>query len=200
MKYAVVTGASTGIGRSIAQELAKAGWHVFGNVRKERDADDFKRDLGDMGTPLIFDVTDGVGVERAAAEVAAKVGKDGIDLLVNNAGVFVTGPLQYVDVEEFRRLLEVNTVSILRVTQAFLPLLGGSLPKRANPGRIINMSSIAGRLSTPFTGSYSASKFALESLSDAWRCALMVYGIDIVVIEPGMIYTPIWDKLDKDRK
>lgn len=196
---ALITGVSTGIGRAIAEALAGAGWQVYGSVRKEADAAAFEAALNGRGKALIFDVTDRAAVEAAAAQLQGELGADGLDLLINNAGLSVSGPLEYVKLEDMRYQFEVNTISVFSVTQVFLPLLGGGGAKRAKPGRIINISSISGQVALPFQGPYSASKFALESLSDVMRREFMVHGIDVIAIEPGPIKTPIWDKIDASR-
>ena len=197
-KSALVTGVSTGIGRAIATSLAGAGWQVFGSVRNDKDAADFEKDLGGKATALIFDVTDRAAVEQAAADLSAKLGDGGLDLLVNNAGLSRNGPLQYLNLDDLRYQLEVNTIALFSVTQVFLPLLGAQVPKRANPGRIINISSVGGQVAMPFLGPYAASKFAVEALSDSFRRELMVYGIDVTIIQPGPIKTAIWEKINEE--
>jgi NAD(P)-dependent dehydrogenase (short-subunit alcohol dehydrogenase family) len=150
--------------------------------------------LRDNFAPLFFDVTEGDAVAKAAAEVEARLEGATLAGLVNNAGVAVPGPLVHLPIAELRRQLEINVIGQLQVTQAFAPLLGAREPFAETPGRIVMMSSVAGRFATPFLGAYNASKFALEGMSDALRRELKIYGIDVVVIEPGMIATPIWDK------
>ncbi|MGJ0507874.1 MAG: SDR family oxidoreductase [Methylocystis sp.] len=192
----VVTGASTGIGEACARLLVERGFFVFGSVRKEADAKRHAAQFGENFAPLLFDVTDGAAVARAAQEVEAWLGGRTLAGLVNNAGVAVPGPLLHVPISELRRQLEVNVVAQMQVIQAFAPLLGARAPQGGPPGRIVNMSSVAGRVAQPFFGSYNASKFALEGLSDALRRELMAYGIKVIVIQPGMISTPIWDKAE----
>ncbi|MFZ0546350.1 MAG: SDR family oxidoreductase [Candidatus Promineifilaceae bacterium] len=194
MKYVVITGVSTGIGYDGARYLVERGWHVLGSVRKTADAERVKGELGDNFTPLFFDVTDGEAIRTAVEETAEMVGDSGLWGLVNNAGIAVPGPLMHLSLDEFRHQLEVNVVGQLAVTQAFLPLLGARKNAPHPPGRIVNISSVSGRIVYPFLGPYSASKHALEALSDALRRELMIYGIDVIVIEPGSIRTPIWDK------
>jgi NAD(P)-dependent dehydrogenase (short-subunit alcohol dehydrogenase family) len=192
----VVTGASTGIGLSCVEALTRAGFFVFGSVRREADAAAMSARFGADAAPLLFDVTDAEAVARAAAAVADRLNGATLAGLVNNAGVAVPGPLLHLPIAELRRQLEINLVGQLQVTQAFAPLLGARDPQGGSPGRIVMMSSVAGRFATPFLGAYNASKFALEGMSDALRRELMVYGIGVVLIEPGMIATPIWDKAD----
>ncbi len=194
MKYVVITGASTGIGYDGTRYLIEKGWHVFGSVRKQADAERVQAELGERFTPLLFDVTDGAAIKTAADQVAQQVGDNGLWGLVNNAGVAVPGPLMHLPIDEFRRQLEINLIGQLAVTQAFLPLLGARKDAPHPPGRIINMSSVSGKIAYPFMGPYAASKHALEALSDALRRELLIYGIDVIVIEPGSIKTPIWDK------
>jgi NAD(P)-dependent dehydrogenase (short-subunit alcohol dehydrogenase family) len=192
----VVTGASTGIGRACAEALAGAGIHVFAGVRREEDAAALRTSLGAACTPLLFDVTDDAAVAAAAAKVREALGGETLFGLVNNAGMALPGPLMHQKLDEFRRQFEVNLVGALRVTQAFLPLLGARMPPPKRPGRIVNISSVTGRIAPPFAGAYSASKHALEGLSDSLRRELLLYGIDVIVIEPGAVITPIWDKAE----
>jgi NAD(P)-dependent dehydrogenase (short-subunit alcohol dehydrogenase family) len=193
-KYVVITGVSTGIGYDGARYLVEKGWHVFGSVRKQADAERVQAELGEGFTPLLFDVTDEGAIKTAAEQVAEAVGDNGLWGLVNNAGIAVPGPLMHLPLDEFRHQLEVNVTGQLAVTQAFLPLLGAKKDVSFPPGRIVNISSVSGRIAYPFMGPYAASKHALEALSDALRRELLIYGIDVIVIEPASIRTPIWDK------
>lgn len=190
----VVTGASTGIGAACVDMLIEKGFFVFGSVRRPEDAERLIARFGANFAPLLFDVTDAAAVARGAAAVADWLGGETLAGLVNNAGVAVAGPLLHVPVDDLRRQLEVNLIGQLQVTQAFAPLLGAREPQGGPAGRIVNMSSVAGRVAMPFFGPYNASKFGLEGLSDALRRELAVYGIGVTVIQPGMISTPIWDK------
>lgn len=196
MKSIVVTGVSTGIGRATAGALIERGYRVFGSVRKEEDAQRLSSEMGDSFQPLLFDVTDPDAIDRAAAQVQAIVGDLGLFGLVNNAGIAIAGPVMHVTVEEYRQQFEVNFFGQIAVIQAFLPLLGARSDCPHPPGRIVNMSSVSGRIAMPFLSPYAASKFALEALSDSLRRELMLYGIDVLVIEPGPIRTPIWDKAE----
>jgi NAD(P)-dependent dehydrogenase (short-subunit alcohol dehydrogenase family) len=191
MKTVVVTGVSTGIGRATAEVLINKGFRVFGSVRSDEDAERLKTSLGAHFTPLKFDITDAAAVAEAAAKVHSALAGQTLYGLVNNAGIAVPGPLLHVRIEDFRHQLDVNLTGQLIVIQAFTPLLDGQ-----RPGRIVIMSSIGGKNAAPFVGPYSASKFGLEGLSEALRRELMVYGIDVIVIAPGAIATPIWDKAD----
>lgn len=193
----VVTGASTGIGCACVEMLIAKGFFVFGSVRKDADGQRLQARFGAPFMPLLFDVTDADAVAAGARIVETWLRGKTLAGLVNNAGVAVPGPLLHLPVDDFRRQLEVNLVGQLRVTQAFAPLLGARTPQGGPPGRIVNMSSVAGTRATPFLGAYAASKFGLEGMSDALRRETMLYGIDVIVIQPGMIATPIWDKADE---
>lgn len=184
----VVTGASTGIGRQCALHLVAQGWRVFGGVRRQADAAVLQQDSGGGITPLMLDVTNAQTIAVAAWQVRQQLNGDGLHGLVNNAGIAVGGPLEFLPIGQLRRQLEINVVGQIAVTQAFLPLL------RAGTGRVVNMSSVSGRLSTPFVGPYAASKFALEALSDALRGELAQWGIEVITVQPGAIATPIWEK------
>lgn len=197
MKAVVVTGASTGIGEACVNILVKKDYLVFAAVRKETDATKIAAQHGAAIVPLIFDVTDTDAIAEAAKIVEARLAGDALAGLVNNAGIAVPGPLLHLPIEDFRRQIEVNLTGQLRVIQAFAPLLGAGAGRKGPPGRIVNMSSVAGRFAAPFMGAYNASKFGLEGLSDALRRELMVYGVDVILIEPGMIATPIWDKAEQ---
>ncbi|MCB1543293.1 MAG: SDR family NAD(P)-dependent oxidoreductase, partial [Rhodoblastus sp.] len=172
----VVTGASTGIGYAIAQLLAREGFHVFAGVRRMDDADRLVEEIGDEVTPLVFDVTDPQGVADAARDVGERLGDTTLAGLVNNAGIATAGPLLHQPIEEFRRQIEVNLIAQVAVIQAFAPLLGADRARKGEPGRIVNMSSVAGRIAAPFLGAYAASKHALEAVSDSLRRELLLYG------------------------
>ena len=184
----VVTGASTGIGASCALRLAQQGYRVFAGVRKPEDGERLRRRSAGLLEWLPLEVTDGATIARAAETVASAQGEHGLAGLVNNAGIAVGGPLEYLSADRLRRQFEVNVVGLHAVTQAFIPLI-----RRAR-GRIVHIGSIAGRIATPFTGAYAASKHAVEALTDALRLELGPEGIHVSVIEPGQIRTPIWDK------
>jgi NAD(P)-dependent dehydrogenase (short-subunit alcohol dehydrogenase family) len=193
-KSVVVTGASTGIGYAIAKVLGSKGIHVFGGVRKQADADRLQRELGVTFTPLLMDVTDEPAVQAAAAQVSERLGNRTLFGLVNNAGVAGGGPLLHQPIEEFRRTLEVNLVGPFTVTKAFGPLLGADRARSGAPGRIVQISSVAGKLGFPFLGVYAASKFGLEGMSESLRRELMLFGIDVILVGPGSVKTPIFDK------
>lgn len=187
----VVTGASTGIGRACALRLSASGWWVFAGVRKESDAQSL-RDEDPRLAPLTIDVTDQASIDAAVTTVAGEVGPR-LDGLVNNAGVVVHGPLEFVTPDEVRTQLETNVVGMHATTRAFLPAL------RAARGRIVNMGSVAGRSpALPLLGPYAASKWAVEAITDALRNEVKQFGIHVAVVEPGNISTPIWTKADED--
>ncbi len=197
MKSIVVTGASTGIGWGCVRFLIGKGFHVFGSVRKQTDAERLQKEFGAAFTPLIFDVTDEAAVAAGAKIVAAKLNGESLFGLVNNAGIANPGPLLHLDIAAFRQQMEVNVTGQLVVTQAFAPLLGATPDaKSKDRGRICMMSSVGGKVASPFLGPYSASKFALEGLSESLRRELLIYGVDVIIIAPGAIATPIWDKAD----
>lgn len=184
----MVTGASTGIGRETARRLATGGFEVFGTVRRAPDADSLR---AEGIAPVFMDVTDGGSIAAARMTVLAALGERSLVGLVNNAGVPAAGPLEFLPLDQLRRVLEVNVVGVVAVTQAFLPDL------RRSQGRIVNVSSISGRIAMPFGGPYSASKFALEAISDSLRRELQASGVRVIVIEPGSVRTPIWEKIDE---
>jgi len=190
----VITGVSSGIGRGATKTLVENGFHVFGSVRKAEDAEPLTAAFGDSFTPLVFDVTDESGIATAADAVARQLGEAALAGLVNNAGIAVSGPLRYLDAEEIHHQFEVNLYGAFRVTKAFLPLLGADHGRSGKPGRIVMISSVGGKVGSPFLGPYVASKHALEGLSESWRRELMVHGIDVVIVGPGAVATDIWDK------
>ena len=196
MKQVVITGVSTGIGHASSKALIDRGFRVFGSVRRQEDADRLQKEFGEEFVPLLFDVTDEAAVQLAADKVGRDLGTSTLDGLVNNAGIEVTGPLAHLPVDLFRQQLEVNLVGPLIVTKAFLPLLGSDLARKGEPGRIVNISLTSGKIAGPFTGAYSASKFGLEGFSDSLRRELILFGIDVIVIRPGAVVTPIWQKAE----
>jgi NAD(P)-dependent dehydrogenase (short-subunit alcohol dehydrogenase family) len=183
----LVTGAARGIGRATALRLAEQGWQVFAGVRRDQDGEELARGRTGQITPLLLDITD----ERRVHELAGALPAH-LDALVNNAGIVVGGPLEAVPLAELRRQLEVNVIGQLAVTQALLPRL------RSSAGRIVFVSSLSGRVSTPLTGAYNASKFALEAMADALRMELAPWGIRVVLIEPAQTNTDMWRLADDD--
>jgi len=196
MQSVVVTGVSTGIGWGITKVLTQNGFRVFGSVRKQQDAERLAKEFGDSFIPLLFDITDEVGTQAAAQKVRSQLNGETLFGLVNNAGIAIPAPLIHQSIADFRKQIEVNLIGQLIVTQAFVPLLGSDRSLRGNPGRIINISSVGGKAGAPFLGAYVASKHALEGFSESLRRELMLYGIDVIIIGPGSVATPIWDKAE----
>jgi NAD(P)-dependent dehydrogenase (short-subunit alcohol dehydrogenase family) len=187
-KTVVVTGASSGIGRASALLLARKGFTVFAGVRREADGDRLVRHGGEGIVPLLVDVTDGAAVAAAAESVARAVGDRGLGGLLNNAGIGLAAPLEYVRMDEVRRLFEVNLFGQLAVTQALLPMI------RRAAGRIVNIGSIGTHLPIPFAGVLNGTKHALTAFNDSLRLELKPYGIRVVLVEPASIYTPAVEK------
>ena len=187
----VITGTSSGIGEACARRLDSLGFRVFAGVRRSQDGERLTADSSGRLTPLIIDVTDADSIAAARSQVEEAVGDDGLAGLVNNAGVVVPGPLEFVRIDDLRRQLEVNVVGQMAVTQAFLPGL------RRGRGRVVNIGSIGGRVATAFNGPYGASKHAMEALSDALRQELAPWGLHVSLIEPGSVGTEIWRKGDE---
>jgi NAD(P)-dependent dehydrogenase (short-subunit alcohol dehydrogenase family) len=194
MKSVVITGASTGIGWASAKLLLDKGFRVFGSVRNQADADRLKGEFGTNFTPLIFDVTDEPAVLAAAREVRAALNGEKLAGLVNNAGISVAGPALSLSIDDFRRQMDVNVIGPIIATQAFGPLLGADPSLNGAPGRIVMISSVAGRNGNPFTSAYCASKHAVEGFSESLRREMMLFGIDVIIIAPGPVKTPIWSK------
>ncbi|MGA6828394.1 SDR family oxidoreductase [Nitrospira sp. NS4] len=184
----VISGASTGIGAACALHLDRLGFTVFAGVRREADGELLKAEASPRLQPVLLDVTDTASIDRARQLIASLLREAGLAGLVNNAGIAVAGPLEAVPIPDLRRQFEVNVIGQVAVIQAFLPLL------RKGRGRIVNMGSIAGRAAMPLMGPYSASKFALEALTDALRLEVQQWGIQVSIVEPGAIATPIWEK------
>lgn len=186
-KKVLVTGSSTGIGRSTALHLAERGWHVFAGVRKQGDADSLLAEAGGALEPVLLDVAemDSIG---AALEHIQGAGDGTLDALVNNAGVYIGGPLELMEPKQVHQTMAVNVTGLLLLTRACLPLL------RASQGRIVNISSISGLIAMPGVSVYAASKHAVEAITDSLRLELSPFGIKVVAVEPGGVKTPIWDK------
>ncbi len=188
-KIVLLTGASSGIGRETALHLARGGWRVYAGVRKEADGESLAADAeGCAGalSPVKLDVTIGAHIEAVLAQIEREAGR--LDAVVNNAGIFAEVPLEVLPLDELRKLFDVNVFGAMAVTQAALPLL------RAARGRVINISSMAGRISFPIAGGYCASKFALEALTTALRLELIEQGISVSVINVGAYATAAWRK------
>ncbi|AUS99556.1 short-chain dehydrogenase [Nostoc sp. CENA543] len=186
----VITGASTGVGRATALLLDKQGYQVFAGVRQTKDAELLKLNSSGNLIPVILDVTKKEQIKAAAEIVASAISDKGLVGLVNNAGILVDGPLEYLDIDELRWQFEVNVIGQVAVTQAFLPMI------RQAKGRIINIGSVSGKISSPFFSALCASKFALEALNDSLRMELHPWGIEVILIEPGSIASNAPDKVE----
>ncbi|SDN57092.1 SDR family oxidoreductase [Afipia sp. GAS231] len=197
MKSVVITGASTGIGWATAKLLLDRGFRVFGSVRNQADADRLKTEFGANFTPLLFDVTDEAAALAAAREVRVALNGETLAGLVNNAGIAVAGAVLEISADAFRRQMEVNVIGPIISTQAFGPLLGSDPSLRGPKGRIVMISSVAGKNGNPLASAYAASKHAVEGLSESLRREMMLFGIDVIIIAPGPVKTPIWGKTDK---
>lgn len=184
----VITGASTGIGAACALDLDQQGLRVFAGVRNPADGQRLRQSASSRLVPILLDVTDPPGIQRAAAEVTEAVGPAGLDGLVNNAGIVTVGPLELIPLEELRRQLDVCLLGPVAVTQAFLPLL------RTARGRIVNVGSGNCYMAPPYFGPYSMAKFGLPAVADCLRVELRRWGIAVSTVAPGGVATPIWDK------
>ena len=184
----LITGAAGGIGVATVRRLTASGFHVFAGVRRYSDGETLQRDISAQITPVLLDITDPTSIASAAETVAKAVGSAGLAGLVNNAGLIVEGPVELVPIEEARKQFEVNVLGQIAVTQAFLPLL------RLGHGRIVNIGAVSGKIALPFAGVLSASKAALESLTDALRVELRPWGISVSIVEPAGMQTSIFDK------
>jgi NAD(P)-dependent dehydrogenase (short-subunit alcohol dehydrogenase family) len=197
MRSVVVTGTSTGIGWGTAKVLIARGFRVFGSVRKKADAERLTAEFGPAFVPLVFDVTDEDAVGLAAARVGDALAGQKLFGLVNNAGIAVAGPLLELSLGDFRRQIDTNLIGVVIATKAFAPLLGTDRTLKGPPGRIVNISSVGGKNAVPFLSPYAASKFALEGLSEGLRRELLPFGIDVIVVAPGAVATPIWAKAEQ---
>jgi NAD(P)-dependent dehydrogenase (short-subunit alcohol dehydrogenase family) len=197
MRSVVITGASTGIGWAAAKLLLDGGFRVFGSVRKQADADRLKTEFGANFIPLLFDVTDEAAVLAAAREVRAALAGETLSGLVNNAGIAVAGPVLELGADQFRHQMDVNVIGPIIATQAFGPLLGADPSLKGPRGRIVMISSVAGKNGNPLISAYAASKHAIEGLSESLRREMMLFGIDVIIVAPGAVKTPIWAKADE---
>ena len=197
MKTVIVTGASTGIGRSTAEHLARQGWQVFAGVRKLKDGEPLVA-VHENIKPILLDVTQVEHVTAAVETVRAALGGQKLAGLVNNAGIANMGPLAVQPLDQFKAHFDVNVFGLLRASQAFAPLLGMDESLDGPAGRIVNITSVGGKLASPFLGAYTATKHAVESMTDSLRRELVIFGIDAIAVGPGAVKTPIWDKAEKD--
>ncbi|MDT5284802.1 MAG: hypothetical protein QOJ20_5997 [Mycobacterium sp.] len=192
MKSVVITGSSTGIGRACALILDRNGFRVFAGVRKKADGDALRSAASQSLTPVHIDVTDAASIQAMAEKVTSEVGDAGLHGLVNNAGTTLPCPIEYLPLDGFRRQLEVNLVGPLAVTQALLSVL------RQGQGRVVNVTSAAGRAGVPLMAPHVSAKHGLEGLSDVMRLAFRQLGIQVAVIEPGFVGTAMGGKLQRD--
>lgn len=200
MKTVVITGASTGIGRASAEYLASKGWTVFAGIRNLEDVDALQAaNAGDI-RPLLLDVTSDSDVADAVNIVSKALDGATLNGLVNNAGIAKMGPLAIQPQKDFEAHFSVNVFGMLRATQAFVPLLGADEMRKGTPGRIVNITSVGGRIAAPYLGAYTATKHANEAMTDTLRRELVLYGIDAIAIGPGSVKTPIWEKAEKANK
>ena len=196
MKTVIITGASTGIGRSTAEHLAAKGWQVFAGVRKLEDGEPLVAANKNI-IPILLDVTQAEQVNAAVDTVRTALNGQKLAGLVNNAGIANMGPLALQPLDQFEAHFSVNVFGLLRASQAFAPLLGMDESLEGAPGRIVNITSVGGRLSAPFLGAYTATKHAVESMTDSLRRELVLFGIDAIAVGPGAVKTPIWDKAEE---
>ena len=197
MKSIVITGTSTGIGYACSKHFIEKGYKVFGSVRNDKDANRVSNELGGNFVPLIFDVTDETAVKESVKVVENQIGDQKLSGLINNAGLGVMGTIQSLSAEQFKYQFDVNVLGVFHCCQAYLDLLGADKNRKGDPGKIINISSVSGEIGMPFMSAYNMSKFGLEGFSEGIRRELLMYGIDVVVIAPGPIKTPIWKKINQ---
>lgn len=193
-KNILITGVSSGLGYDLAKVFIARGYTVYGSVRKASDASRLSEEMGESFHPLVFDVTDFEAIDNAAQALETKIGAEGLGGLVNNAGIAQAGSLMDISMEAFRYQFEVNVFGLVKVTQAFLPLLGARENHTPMPGRILQVSSASGKFGMPFMSAYVGSKHAIEGVSHSIRRELIKFGIDVVIVGPGPVKTPIWKK------
>jgi len=193
-KCIVITGVSTGIGYELALKLSRAGYLIIGTVRRAEQGEAMKSEIGANFEYLILDLEHEASVAGFYNNIKEKLGEQGVYCLINNAGVAMGGPMMLLSYEQLHQQMTVNFYSVFRITNALLPLMGAGFKSVYPPGLIINISSVSGKFNTPFLGPYCISKHALESMSDIYRRELAIFGIRLVVIQPGPLATPIWGK------
>jgi NAD(P)-dependent dehydrogenase (short-subunit alcohol dehydrogenase family) len=196
MKHVIITGVSTGIGKGTAAVLLRRGWHVFGSVRRAEDGAVLQREFGNAFTPLLFDVQDENAIAAAAEHVRSALNGRTLAGLVNNAGSAFPDPLLVQSVADFRKQIDINLVGMFAVTRAFAPLLGADTSLSGPKGRIVNLSSVGGKMAAPFLGAYAAAKHGVEGFSESLRRELQLFDIDVIIVGPGAVKTPIWDKAE----
>ena len=192
MDIVFITGVSTGIGYAALKSLIENGYYVIGTVRKSSDAERLRKEFGNSAYILEFDVTDQVNTQSQIENIYHLLKENGLKCLINNAGIAVPGPLEYLSEKDFEYQMDVNVLSVRRITNLLLPYLVTN--QKYNPGKIINISSVSGLFNAPFNGSYCISKHALESMTDVYRRELYQFGIKVSAIEPGPVKTEIWRK------
>ena len=185
-KSILITGASTGIGRECALYLVEQGFIVFAGVRKKTDVDSLLQEGSDCLIPLILDVLKPETIKKALTVIEKK--SSNFYGIINNAGISYAGPLEILPMEDFQETIEVNLLGMIHVIKTFLPLI------RKNQGRIVNIGSVSGYLSSPSASAYCASKFAVEAVSEALQLELIPFNVQVSIVAPGAIYTPIWEK------
>ncbi len=193
-KCFLVTGASTGIGRAIADALVKQGHFVFASVRKPADGEAINTAYGASGQAVLFDVSDQGAIDAAAILIGETLGSRTLDGLINNAGIANPGPALVQPMSEIEQVFDVNLMGVIRCCRAFAPLLGADPARKGPKGRIVNITSASGKFGYPFTAAYVASKHAVEGYSESLRRELMILGMDVIIVGPGAVKTPIWQK------
>jgi NAD(P)-dependent dehydrogenase (short-subunit alcohol dehydrogenase family) len=196
LKSVVITGASSGIGEAIALRLATNGWVVFAGVRNDSDAERLSAQNSAIN-PVHIDVTDAAQIKKVVQTVDRQLDGEKLSGLVNNAGIAQMGPLTLQPLDEIKAHFEVNVFGAIATCQAFVPLLGQDTDRSGPPGRIVNITSVGGEVASPFLGAYTATKHAMESVTDTLRRELNIFGIDAIAVGPGAIRTPIWDKAQR---
>lgn len=197
--YALITGASSGIGYATVAHFRAAGWKIIATVRTPSDVIRLTTDFGPDISPIIADVTDEKSLKAAADKVRALLSSGSLDAIICNAGVAYAAPLMCLPLDRLDALYQINVRGVLATLQSFFPLLQLDRVKRKGQKnvRIILLSSVSGRFAYPFLGAYAASKYALEAIGDSLRREMRPYPVDVVLIEPGPIQTPFWNKVDK---
>jgi short-subunit dehydrogenase len=190
----LITGVSSGIGEAIADRCINKGYRVFGTLRNQQNADKCAKRWGNRFIPLILDVRQPQTIQQCFETVKRELQGENLHVLINNSGIVKAAPLELQSSEDIREMFEVNVFGLIEVTKTFLPLMKAGKRNGSQSTKIINISSTAGAIGIPFLGSYVATKHAVEGLSHAWRRELMPFGIDVVVVAPGNVITPIWDK------
>lgn len=194
LKTILITGTSTGIGYSMAKEFIRRNYQVFGGVRNRADEEKLVSDFGKNFIPLQLDVTDQFAIDKAVKKIESHLNEKGLDGLINNAGISIPGPVEYTDMDKAAYNFDVNVLGMVRVIKAFLPLLGTRSKHIGPPGRIINISSVSGKIAVPYLAIYTGTKHAVEGISHCLRKELLPFGIDVIIIGPAQVYTAIWDK------